>query len=263
MAWASGRALFERALIQAAAGVDDSASDDSSLSLLSEKHEAGPGSSLLVPGDASGETQWLTPPEVADRSRGGMRAVGIPDAGASLYNGLARGINVSTEYALTGPARGTGASHSDVLSASPVGRLHLSGAAPLDIVRKVGRPASDVPAETLVSVGGEALPPACGADLLASFSPFDLAKVETAVDRLLESLDDLETGLSRLGRTESLVPGLAAIGLAIGATQLFHRRLIGRRNEDGPQTVGYDDREEDASFPGLPGLPRHWSREES
>jgi hypothetical protein len=191
-----------------------------------------------------------------------MRPDHTAEEEAPAFSGPAIGKNTPT-IALISPPRTTASGESHGLPASPAESLHGPGGVPLGVARGAGRLASDVPAETGPSLGRLSLPPACGAELLASFSPFDLAKVETAIDQLLESLDDLETGLSRLGRTEGLVPGLAAIGLAIGATQLFHRRLIQRPDGEGRQGAVDEDRDADVCHPGLPGLPRHWNLEES
>jgi hypothetical protein len=110
----------------------------------------------------------------------------------------------------------------------------------------------------------EELPSSVGADLLASFSPFDRAKVEQAFDQLLNRFDDLETGLSRLATAANLNPTLMATAGAIAIMEVLHRYLGRRRDEQDQVDAGDVGPSEDRTvyFPGLPGLPHRWSLEE-
>src|SRR5262249_44113348 len=108
------------------------------------------------------------------------------------------------------------------------------------------------------------LPSSVGADLLASFSPFDRATVERAFDQLLGRFDDLEAALPRLGTVTSLSPILMTAAGAIAIMEVLHRYLGRRREETDQDHAGDADPSEDRTvyFPGLPGLPHRWSLEE-
>jgi hypothetical protein len=109
---------------------------------------------------------------------------------------------------------------------------------------------------------GEDLPSSIGADLIAGFSLFDQAAVGQAFDQLLDRLDDLESGLLRLGTTANL--GLKLMATAIAIMELVHRYLGKREGERDRDGAHDEDPNGDRMvyFPGLPGLPYHWSLEE-
>jgi hypothetical protein len=108
--------------------------------------------------------------------------------------------------------------------------------------------------------GKEQLPSSLGADWLATFSPFDRATVERAIDHFLDRLDHLEAGLSRFGTTANLTSSLMATAGAIAVMEVLHRYLAKRGGEQGRDGAG--DEETGVYFPGLPGLPHRWSLEE-
>ncbi len=97
-----------------------------------------------------------------------------------------------------------------------------------------------------------------GADLLASFSPFDRVALERTIDRFLGEVGDLGEMFSNLEVTASLLPNLMA---AAGAVAVFE---AARRRARGPADDAGEDAEADgdAGPPGLPGLPRGWAMEE-
>jgi hypothetical protein len=96
-----------------------------------------------------------------------------------------------------------------------------------------------------------------GADLLASFSPFDRATLERTIDQFLDRLDDLAEGLSILGTWEALIPGLLTSAVAVSIAEAVLWQLDNAR--EGARTLA--DGGERAFAPGLPGLPRPWGLE--
>jgi hypothetical protein len=104
----------------------------------------------------------------------------------------------------------------------------------------------------------EPVPSARGADLLASFSPFDRATLERTIDQFLDRLDDLAEGLLILGTWETLIPGLLTSAVAVSIAEAVLWQLDNAR--EGARTLA--DGGERAFGPGLP-LPRPWGLEES
>ncbi|MDR3636804.1 MAG: hypothetical protein P4L84_23570 [Isosphaeraceae bacterium] len=96
------------------------------------------------------------------------------------------------------------------------------------------------------------------ADLLASFSPFDRATLEQAIDQLLDRFGELEAGLPHWNATEGLASQLLASAMVIGAAEVVRRRL--RATEEDDDDSAHRDRS--ASPFGLPDLPHIWAREE-
>jgi hypothetical protein len=259
----SSTANLATAPARAAAGADLSQADESS------QPGPGPASAAANPlglGSTTGTAAAL--PVVADRPPA-ERETGVtpaPDAAPAPVIGLAAGRDARTAVApLSSAPRVTASGESDALPAPPAEGVHVPSSSPLRIGRSADRPAGGVAAEA-VAPEQEPLPALCGAELLASFSPFDRAAVERALDQLVERLDDLETGLFRLGTTANLIPSLTATALTIAAAEIVHRWLDSRREERGRHSGGDqgldDDEDAGAGFPGLPGLPRHWSLEE-
>jgi hypothetical protein len=104
-----------------------------------------------------------------------------------------------------------------------------------------------------------------GADLLASFLPFDRTRVEQAIDHILAHLDALDAGVSQLGTTANLVPILTATGVTIAATRIVQLWGVSRWDwirRPLSAALACDasgNADADAFFPGLPGSPFHWS----
>ncbi len=97
-----------------------------------------------------------------------------------------------------------------------------------------------------------------GADLLASFSPFDRVALEQTIDQFLDEVGDLGAVLSNLEVTANLLPNLMAAAGAIGAIEAVRRRFRGPSDEEADDPEG----DGDAGSPALPGLPRGWALEE-
>lgn len=92
-----------------------------------------------------------------------------------------------------------------------------------------------------------------GADLLASFAPFNQGSIEQAIDHFLGELGQVDATLTGLGVSEGLIPSLAATGIVVYAAETVRRRL--RSLDMDVEAVG------DTSFPGLPGQSQRWDLE--
>jgi hypothetical protein len=103
-----------------------------------------------------------------------------------------------------------------------------------------------------------------GADLLASFLPFDRTRVEQAIDHILAHLDALDAGLLELGTTANLVPILTAAGVTIAASRIVQLWGVSRwdwiRRRPSAALAGdtCGNADADAFIPGLPGSPFQW-----
>ena len=91
-----------------------------------------------------------------------------------------------------------------------------------------------------------------GADLLASFSPFDRGALEQTIDRFLGEVGDLGAVLSNLDVTASLIAEPMAAAGAVAVFETVRRRVRGQSDEEVEDAEG----DGDAGPPGLPGLPR-------
>jgi hypothetical protein len=97
-----------------------------------------------------------------------------------------------------------------------------------------------------------------GADLLASFSPFDRVALEHTIDRFLGEVGELGAVFSNLEVTATLIPNLMAAAGAVVMFETVRRRVRGPSGEEVEDAEG----DGDAGPPGLPGLPRGWALEE-
>jgi hypothetical protein len=101
------------------------------------------------------------------------------------------------------------------------------------------------------------VPAAQAAQLLTHFLPFDQASLESAIDGLLEQLDDL--GAGRVGWPTSM--GLLPASLALAAAALAAETALRLRRRDDEAIAAAGDGEVAlARFPGLPGA---WGLDES
>ena len=104
----------------------------------------------------------------------------------------------------------------------------------------------------------ESLPPSHAADLLSSFSPFQRGTLESAFDRFLGQLGDLDVNITEIGETRNVIPEVLAVLVGIALAHVLQRRAHQLRGESSsPRTL-----DEDSSLPGFPGLPGGWSSDE-
>jgi len=246
------------------------ASADLSLSDESSQLGQGAGSSASSPfgqGAAVDAQVTFALPFVADRPRDAADSAAATDVESSPASGLATVKDARVTVAVLNLPGRTLAMTSDASPAIPADRSHASSSSLRLNEGGKGRPGNVATADTGTSPQEQPFA-SCGADLLASFLPFDRARVEQAIDQILNRLDDLDTGLSRLGTTANLIPGLTATAVTIAVMEIFHRWLGNRSAWDrrgayaleGSNGAGNDDA--DACFPGLPGLPHQWGLEE-
>ena len=104
-----------------------------------------------------------------------------------------------------------------------------------------------------------ATPLARASELFASFSPFDRASVEQALDQFLERLGDVDVELMRLGESTNLGPWVMTSAALLSVAEIVRRRV----REQGRLRHASVDEEEDPSLLGLPGLPGRWDSEGS
>jgi hypothetical protein len=213
-------------------------------------------------GATTTDEETFAPAVAVDRPRDATDNTQAVAPGATVPVGPAMAMATRSPVADPGAARGTVGSSSEG-PAIPAGYARASDPAsspggritawpPRPASTKEGRPRE------------EELPSSVGADLLASFSPFDRATLERAFDQLLNRFDALEAGLSHLGTTANLSPTLMATAGALAIVEVLHRSLARRREEQDREGARDADPNEDRTvyFPGLPGLPHRWSLEE-
>jgi hypothetical protein len=219
-------------------------------------------SSPFGQGSTTADEETFAPPAAVDRPRDAADNTQTAEPGPTVPVGLAMALATRPPVADPGPARGTVASSSEG-PAIPPGYAKASDPASSPGARIAAwqpKPASTNEGRPR----DEELPSSVGADLLASFSPFDRATVERAFDQLLDRFDALEAGLSHLGTTANLSPTLMATAGALAIVEVLHRYLAKRQEEQDQDGAGDADPNEDRTvyFPGLPGLPHRWSLEE-
>jgi hypothetical protein len=219
-------------------------------------------SSPFGQGSTGADEETFALPVAVDRPRAATDNAQAPELGATVPVGPAMAMGARSPVVDPGAARVTLTISSDG-PAIPAGSAKAS-----DPSSSHGERIAAWPPKLTSTKGGrprgEELPSSVGADLLASFSPFDRATVERAFDQLLDRFDDLEAGLSRLGTTANLSPTLMATAGAIAIMEVLHRYLGKHREQPDRDGVGDEDSREDPTlhFPGLPGLPHQWSLEE-
>jgi hypothetical protein len=254
------------------ANADPSASDESS-QLGRGTASSASSSSSFEPGATTGDEETLALQMAVDRPQEAARSATAGDGEAAPVIGATTGTaaRVTITVAVADASKISAATPPDASPAIPADRAHAASPSLARNQPSEGPSANLAPDETGTSPQDQRLS-SCGADLIASFSPFDRAQVERAIDQLLDRLDALETGLSRLGTTTNLIPSLTATALAIAVMEVFHRRLGQRSDENqrGVQVLAVgdndndnaNDQDTDTCFPGLPGLPHHWSLEQ-
>jgi hypothetical protein len=213
-------------------------------------------------GSTGADDETFAPPVAVDRPRAATDNTQAAELGTTVPVGPAMAMGARSPVADPGAVRLT------VTMSSEAPAIPAGSAKAFDPSSSHGERIAAWQPKLASPKGGSPrdaeLPASVGADLLASFSPFDRATVERAFDQLLDRFDDLEAGLSRLGTTANLRPTLMAMAGAIAIMEVLHRYLGKHRDEPDRDGAGDEDPGADPTlyFPGLPGLPHRWSLEE-
>ncbi len=101
--------------------------------------------------------------------------------------------------------------------------------------------------------------PIGAAELIASFSPFERGTLERSIDQFLGRIVALDTELSELGDTATLIPNVVTAAVAVFVAETVRRRLR-RPWED--EEASSDASGDHFAFPGLPGRSGRWALED-